>query len=462
MIKTKQLYFISLCVIIALGGFLFGFDTAVISGTLLFIVEQFNLNAVAEGWFVSSALLGSIIGAATAGFLTDFFGRRKTLIFSAILFGITAIGCMLAGSSEGLILFRLVGGLGIGIASIASPMYLSEISPPSKRGMVVSLYQMAITIGILTIYFSNYYFLGLSENPAVSFDSEFMNSVIKAEVWRSMFGAGIVPAFLFLILLLIIPESPRWLIKNGRIKKAQNALLKMRTYEATEKELNEIISSLGQSNDIGSKIPLKKYIKPIIIGVVFAFLVQFSGITAVIYYGAKILSINNNALDSAFKGQMLIGVVNVVFTLFAIFFIDKLGRRPLIIGGAVLSLVCHFFIGLLFFLGNNNSPLLIFFILLYTATFAGTYGPVFWTLISEIYPNRIRGKAMSIAAFANWIATALVSQMVPWMLENLKPHGTFWTFALLSIPAIYLGVKVIPETKNRSLEDLEKYWMKNE
>jgi sugar porter (SP) family MFS transporter len=393
--------------------------------------------------------------------MCDFFGRRKTLLISAILFATTAVGCMLAKNPSGLIAYRLIGGLGIGIASIASPMYLSEISPPSVRGMVVSLYQMAITIGILTIYISNYLLLNVSLDSGFFFTHRFMNLIFKQEVWRSMFGVGLIPAFLFLLMLLLIPESPRWLVKKGLHGDARSVLLKTRSDKTVEIELKEIMVSLREGENANENLSLVRYKKPVILGVILAFLVQFSGITAVIYYGAKIFTLNDNSIDSAYEGQLLIGVVNVVCTLFAIFFIDRFGRRLLIIAGAILSLICHSAIGLLFFSGSNHSNWLVFFILLYTAAFAATYGPVFWTFISEIYPNNIRGKAMSIAAFANWIAAATVSQILPWMFENLSPSGTFWAFAVFSIPAVYLGMIVIPETKKKSLEELEKYWLKN-
>lgn len=440
----------------ALGGFLFGFDTAVVSGTLIFVKAQFALNAISEGWFVSSALVGSITGVAIAGILSDIIGRKKVLVISALLFAATAIGCMLAVSEAQLILFRFVGGLGIGIASIVSPMYLSEISPARIRGKMVSLYQMAITIGILTIYISNLGLLNISNNQDAVVHNDFFRHILKEEVWRSMFGVGIIPAVIFLLLLFTIPESPRWLMKKNLRSRALKALGKTRPAAEAEKEINEIDQS-GPGSRI-SAAQLLRYKKPIFIGIVFAFLVQFSGITAVIYYGAKILNIASGGLDSAYSGQMLIGIINVLFTLIAIFFIDKIGRRKLTIIGAALSLVCHTCIGLLFFLDRSQSVWLPVFILLYTAAFAASYGPVFWTVISEIYPNQVRGTAMSIAAFANWIATALVAQLIPWMLEKIQPSGTFWVFALCSVPALFFALKVLPETKGKTLEEIEKFW----
>ncbi|MDA3866687.1 MAG: sugar porter family MFS transporter, partial [Salinivirgaceae bacterium] len=371
----------------------------------------------------------------------------------------TALGCMLATSVTELVIYRFLGGLGIGIASIISPMYLSEISPSKIRGRMVSLYQMAITIGILTIYLSNYYLLSVSQNSTVQFGNGMLAHIFKDEVWRSMFGVGIIPAAIFLGLLMLIPESPRWLAEKGYMDKARNIYGKIRTESEANSEMQEIKASVDLFRPGKSGSIFREFRKPLFIGIILAFLVQFSGITAVIYYGAKIFAMGNSGINQAFSGQLFIGIINVIFTLVAIFVIDKSGRRPLIIAGAILSLVCHAFIGFFFYMGYTQSVWLVVFILLYTATFAATYGPVFWTLISEIYPNKIRGKAMSIAAFANWVATALVAQMVPWMLENISPSGTFWLFGICSIPAIYIGIKVIPETKGKTLEELEHLWV---
>lgn len=452
----KKIIFIVVTFVAALGGFLFGFDTAVVSGALLFIVKQFSMSPTAEGWFVSSALIGSILGVAVAGVLSDKFGRQKILLISALMFLTTAIGCMVADTQSTLIIYRFIGGVGIGVASILSPMYLSEISPAKIRGRIVSLYQMAITIGILGIYMTNAYFFKLSGNAGFTPQNPFLQHVLKDEVWRSMFGVGIVPAILFFCLLFIIPESPRWLYIRGFRDKALAVLRKVREPE----EINDDLEALQKEKySPKSKTSLKGFARPLWIGIVFALLIQFSGITVVIYYGAKILNMAHLGLNGSFNGQLLIGLVNVVFTLLAIFTIDKFGRRPLLIFGALLSFVCHMFIGILFYTGHSDSNWLVFFLLLYTAAFAASYGPVFWTVISEIYPNHIRGKAMSIAAMVQWCATALVSQLVPLMLVLLSPAGTFWVFAILSLPAVYLGWKVLPETKGKSLEEIEELWI---
>jgi len=453
----KTLFFGLIGFIAALGGFLFGFDTAVVSGTVIFIKEQFSMNAIAEGWFVSSALIGSIAGVAVCGYLTDKKGSKKVMLLSSLLFTITALGCMIANTELELILYRFVGGLGIGIASVVSPLYLSEISPAKIRGKMVSLYQMAITIGILTIYFSNNSLLKLSGNDSLVFENAFFIKIFKTEVWRSMFGVGVIPAIIFLVLLFIIPESPRWLLKHGKKDAAKKVLKKIHSKD--DIEINDIeIDDETQYSKKSSIKSIVRYKKPLLIGIAFAFICQFSGITAVIYYGAKILNFTGKGLGSAYSGQLLIGIVNVIFTIIAVLFIDKIGRKKLTIAGASLSLIAHFFIGFLFFTNQTEGLALSFFILLYTATFAASYGPVFWTVISEIYPNKIRGKAMSIAAFANWIATALVAQIIPWMLENLKPHGTFWFFAICSVPALYFALKILPETKGKTLEEIEKMW----
>ncbi|MDN5286480.1 MAG: sugar:proton symporter [Mucilaginibacter sp.] len=447
--KKNNTYLYLVCLVAALGGFLFGFDTAVISGTVSLVRHDFQLNAVSEGWFVSCALLGCIIGVSCSGKLSDQYGRKIVLIISAVLFLASALGCMLSGSFTTLIIFRLIGGLGIGVASMVSPLYISEFSPSRFRGMMVSLYQLALTIGIVLAYFSNAY---LASHTAD------LNKVLSSEVWRAMLGLGALPAGIFLICLFFVPESPRWLLLGGQEQKATAILIKIDGAETAQKEV-DAFKNIGNSNE-GS---LRELFTPIYrralwIGLLLPFLSQVCGINAVIYYGPKILEHAGFTLNSALGGQVTIGLVNVVFTFVAIFTVDKWGRRPLLfvgIGGAVVSLII---IGILFALGITSGPWILIFILAFIACFAFSFGPVCWVVIGEIFPNAIRGKAMALATLSLWVGNFLVGQLTPVMLERLGPSYTFWLFAICCSPALWLTWKLIPETKGRSLENIEVYW----
>jgi SP family arabinose:H+ symporter-like MFS transporter len=454
--KKSNVYLYLVCLVAALGGFLFGFDTAVISGTVSLVKHDFNLNANYEGWFVSCALLGCIIGVSISGKLSDKYGRKIVLILSAILFLASALGCMFSGSFTVLVAFRLIGGLGIGVASMVSPLYISEFSPSRFRGMMVSLYQLALTIGIVLAYFSNAY---LANHAGGSFGSDGMNKIFSAEVWRAMLGLGALPAAIFLIALFMVPESPRWLLLRGKEQKAKDILVKIDGADAAKSE----ISAFKASGDEASQGSLKELFKPVyrralLIGLLLPFMSQVCGINAVIYYGPKILEQAGFTLNNALGGQVTIGLVNVVFTFVAIFTIDKWGRRPLLftgIGGAVIALLV---IGALFALGITSGPWILIFIISFIACFAFSFGPVCWVVVGEIFPNAIRGKAMALATLSLWIGNFLVGQLTPLMLEGLGSSWTFWLFALCCSPALWVTWKLIPETKGKSLEMIETFW----
>lgn len=456
--QQNGMYLYMVCFVAALGGFLFGFDTAVISGTIGLVKQDFVLNSVSEGWYVSCALLGCIVGVSCAGKLSDKYGRKNVLIISAVLFLVSAIGCMFAQSFAALILFRLVGGLGIGVASMVSPLYISEFAPSQLRGMMVSLYQLALTIGIVLAYFTNAY---LADNASAVYASESLNSILDTEVWRAMLGLGAVPAFIFLVCLFIVPESPRWLLLKGQEQKAEMILTKI---EGAEKARQEILAFKLQRNIKEAPLALlftPVYRRALWIGLLLPFLSQVCGINAVIYYGPRILEQAGFTLNAALGGQVTIGLVNVVFTFVAIFTVDKWGRRPLLflgVGGVVASLII---IGTLFALGITSGPWILLFILAFIACFAFSFGPVCWVVIAEIFPNAIRGKAMALATLSLWIGNFLVGQLTPVMLESLGSAWTFWLFALCCAPAIWLTSKRIPETKGRSLEDIEAFWRSN-
>jgi sugar porter (SP) family MFS transporter len=441
-----------------LGGFLFGYDTAVISGTLSFVRTQFEMSNMMEGWFVGSAILGCIIGVAFAGMIADRFGRKKTLILSASLLLISAIGCMIAPNLKLLIIYRLIGGSGVGIASMLSPLYISEISWPRIRGRMVSLYQFAITIGILFAYFANAKILAYGQSLGNDADGLWIR-ILQTEVWRGMFGSESLPGIVFLILLFFVPESPRWLMVRNREKDAFNILNRITNKEEAQKEIAEIKKILNMETASWKQLLVPGIRGAIIIGMSLAILSQFSGINAIIYYGPRIFESAGFGVGGALDGQVIIGIVNVVFTLIAIWKIDQIGRRMLLFIGCFGMLISHLIIGTVFYTGYTDGVLLLFFLPTFIAFFAFSYGPVVWTLLSELYPTNVRGRAMSIATLTLWVGTYIIGQMVPWMLENLKPSGTFWLFSAMLIPAILITWKLVPETKGRTLEDIERYWL---
>lgn len=456
---SRKAYVNKLAIIASLGGFLFGYDTAVISGTINFVSSQFQLDATGTGWYVSSALLGCISGVSVAGVLSDRFGRKKLLIVSALLFGISAIGCAMTGGFTGLVIYRLIGGLGIGVASVLSPLYISELAPAHRRGRLVSLYQFAITLGILCSYFVNAYLLSLSKGDFWQTTTGFVHTLMVSEVWRIMLGTSFIPALLFLLLLVTVPESPRWLIVKSYEPRAYLILEKILPPEEAKLEMHDIKANLKAEPGSSLKLFKGEFKLPMLIGISLAFLTQICGINAIIYYGPRILEQAGLADSDALGGQVVIGFVNVLFTLIAIWKIDRLGRKPLLLAGITGIITSLIIIGLLFYFNSTNTYLLLTFIMIFIACFAFSYGPVIWVLLSEIFPSRIRGKAMSVSTFSLWIGTALVGQLTPIFLEKLHPAGTFWLFALLTTPAFYLAIKIIPETKGKSLEEIERHWL---
>ena len=457
-------YLVFLSVVAALGGFLFGYDTAVISGTIAQVTEQFRLDALQQGWYVGCALVGSIIGVLFAGILSDKFGRKFTMILSAILFSTSAIGCAVSVDFNQLVVYRIIGGVGIGVVSIISPLYISELAVAQYRGRLVSLYQLAVTIGFLGAYLVNYQLLGYStSNPDIV--TGWWSLIFVTEVWRGMLGMEILPALLFFIIIFFIPESPRWLILKGREEKATNILERIYTSSKDALfQLAETKSVLSSESKSEWKLLLQPGIrKAVIIGVCIAMLGQFMGVNAVLYYGPSIFE--NAGLsggDSLFY-QVLVGLVNTLTTVLALVIIDKIGCKKLVyygVSGMVISLIL---IATYFIYGESwgiSSIFLLVFFLFYVFCCAVSICAVVFVLLSEMYPTRVRGFAMSIAGFALWIGTYLIGQLTPWMLQNLTPAGTFILFAIMCVPYMLIVWKLVPETTGKSLEEIERHWMK--
>lgn len=448
-----------LAFVAALGGFLFGYDTAIISGTIGFVKTQFNLSTVLEGWYVSSALVGTILGVLMVGMVSDKYGRKNMLLLSSVFFALSAIGCTFSDSFNTLVIYRLLGGIGVGVASMLSPLYISEIAPAKNRGRLVALYQLAITVGILCAYFVNAYLVSLSTSDGMANATGLIREIYVTEIWRAMLGSETIPALIFLLLLLTIPKSPRWLASKGKLVQAKGIMQRFMTNEEADENIREVQTILSKDSAGIKSVLAGPFKLAMLIGVSLAFLSQISGINAIIYYGPRILEEGGLKLGDALGGQVVIGVVNVLFTFIALWKIDDLGRKPLLKYGIIGIMISLIAVGILFYLEVKNPYLLMTFILLFIACFAFSFGPVLWVLLSEIYPLRIRGAAMSIATMTVWIGTTFVGQMTPWLLENLKPFGTFWFFSVFMIPAMYIVLKVLPETKGKTLEEIEKYWI---
>ena len=459
-------YLIFLSVVAALGGFLFGYDTAVISGTIAQVTQLFQLDALQQGWYVGCALVGSIVGVLFAGILSDKLGRKLTMVISAVLFSTSALGCALSADFTQLVIYRIIGGVGIGVVSIVSPLYISEVAVAQYRGRLVSLYQLAVTVGFLGAYLVNYQLLAWAES-GTQLSVDWLNKVFITEVWRGMLGMETLPAILFFIIIFFIPESPRWLIVRGKELKAVNILEKIyNSITEAKSQLNETKSVLTSETKSEWSLLMKPGIfKAVIIGVCIAILGQFMGVNAVLYYGPSIFE--NAGLsggDSLFY-QVLVGLVNTLTTVLALVIIDKVGRKKLVyygVSGMVVSLIL---IGLYFLFGDSlgvSSLFLLVFFLFYVFCCAVSICAVVFVLLSEMYPTKVRGLAMSIAGFALWIGTYLIGQLTPWMLQNLTPAGTFFLFALMCVPYMLIVWKLVPETTGKSLEEIERYWTRSE
>ncbi len=461
-------YMLFLSVVAALGGFLFGYDTAVISGTTSQVAQIFHLDTLQQGWYVGCALIGSIAGVLLSGILSDRLGRKLTMILAAIMFSASAIGCAFCADFNQLVLYRIIGGVGIGVVSIVSPLYISEVSVAQYRGRLVSLYQLAITVGFLGAYLMNYQLLSWSNSSAVVTDG-WINRIFVSEVWRGMLGMETLPALFFFLIIFFIPESPRWLIVRGNDSRATSILEHIYgSFKEATLRLNETKSLLQTSSMAQSewRLLLQPGIrKAVAIGAGIAILGQFMGVNAVLYYGPSIFENAGLSSGDSLFYQIIIGLVNTLTTVLALFIIDRVGRKKLVyygVSGMIIALCCISFYFTFGEILNIPSWVLLFFFLAYVFCCAVSICAVIFVLLSEMYPTKVRGLAMSIAGFALWIGTYLIGQLTPWLLQNLTPAGTFLLFAGMCIPYILIVWKLIPETTGKSLEEIERYWTKSE
>ena len=474
--KRINIYFIT--IVITLGGLLFGYDTGVINGTQFFFSKYFELTGALKGFIVSSALLGALVGAAFSGILSKSIGRKNSLITAAVLFAISAWGSglpsMLPESITLLVIFRIIGGIAIGMASMNAPMYIAEIAPANKRGNLVTFYQLAIVVGFFVVFLATYFIgNGLTEAENIAYG------------WRQMFWSELIPAFLFLVLLFFVPKSPRWLMLKGKEEDAKNILIRIHGEDIAKTEFVEIKESIHKDNSGERASIFSKSLLPIIIiGTILSVLQQFTGINAVLYYGADIFE---QALgfgkDDILLQQILLAAVNLIFTFIAMTTVDKLGRKPLLIIGGFGMLIGFLMMGLtLYFsdytavnsaglptISSSEGIISLVGILIFIGSFAMSMGPVVWVILSEIFPNRIRSVAMSIAVAGQWLANYFVSQTFPIIVESdankLQMDGGIWNNALpyflfsgFIVLIILFVWKFIPETKGKTLEEMESIW----
>jgi SP family arabinose:H+ symporter-like MFS transporter len=432
-------YVVLISVVAALGGLLFGFDTAVISGIINFIQPYFGLSEAQLGWTVSSLLFGCIAGVFIAGKAGDHYGRKKVLMLAAFLFFLSAIGSAAAHSLSFFICSRIVGGIAVGVASILSPMYIAELAPAKYRGVLVSLNQLAIVVGILLAFFSNYLLVGTGENN-----------------WRWMLLVMAAPAVLLFFSLFLVPESPRWLVAKNRNQDALAVLVKTSGAESAKSELKEIQQTMENLEESTFADLLAPKVKPLLfIGIILAVFQQVTGINTIMYYAPKIFATVGQSNDSALLQTILIGGTNLVFTIVAMVLIDRFGRKPLIVLGSAGMTLMLAGLSVLFFTHQTSGVIVLLFILGYIAFFAASLGPALWVLSAELFPNRLRSKGMSVAIIALWISCASVTIAFPLMLEKLSGGLTFLVFALICLANLLYVLRYVPETKGKTLEELE-------
>jgi len=455
---NEKSFLILIAAVASLGGLLFGYDTGVINGAQYYLSQYFDLDAATKGWVVGSALIGCFFGAVIAGKLSEMIGRKNSLIISAILFSISAWGSGLPSifpeTVTMLVIFRIIGGLGIGIASMNAPMYIAEIAPSSIRGKMVTYYQLAIVVGFFVVFLATY-FIGNSLTEQQNIDYG----------WKRMFWSELIPSLLFLGLMFFIPKSPRWLAMKGDDAAALDILNRIHGKQAAQAEITEIKASIANEK-LGSGINIftKGILAIVIIGTVLSMLQQFTGINAVLYYGADIFE---KALgfgkEDVLKQQILLAFVNLVFTFIAMYTVDKIGRKPLLFIGSG-GMILGFLLLAVSLQTGNVGVISLIGVLIFIGSFALSMGPVVWVLLSEMFPNKIRSVAMSVAVAAQWAANYVVSQSFPIVMES-DVNVTQWSGALpyyifiaFILVIAFVTYKFVPETKGKTLEEIEAFW----
>lgn len=428
-------------IVVALGGFLFGFDTAVISGAEQSIQAYWSLNPVEHGLTVSIALIGTIIGSLTGSIPSDRLGRRNTLMIIAALYLVSSLGTAFATDWYFFLLFRLLGGLGVGASSVTAPIYISEIAPAAKRGRLVALFQFNVVFGILLSYFSNY---------LIGQDGE--------TAWRWMLGVQAFPSLLFLILLQLVPESPRWLIlKKGKVDEAR-AVLQIVNPDNYEAEIESIKNNKSPENAPrnAGQLLSRQYRFPVFLAVAFAVFNQVSGINAIIYYAPRIFEMTGLGRTSSLLSTVGIGAVNFIFTLIAINFIDRIGRKTLMLIGSIGLIATLGLVAQAFYANNFSGWAVTIYLLVYIAFFAFSQGAVIWVFMAEIFPNQVRAKGQTLGSCTHWVMAAAIAFSFPMLAEKLGGGNTFLFFCIMMVLQLVFVWKVMPETKGKSLEQIER------
>jgi MFS transporter, SP family, xylose:H+ symportor len=459
--RTNLSYLVPICLVATLGGLLFGYDTGVISGAIEFLTARFDLDVVMKGWASGCVLIGCATGVLIVGPISDRFGRKKALLLAATLFLISAVGTALPRDIWTFILFRFLGGIGIGIASMSTPMYIAEIAPAHLRGRLVSVNQIAIVGGILLVYFVNY-FVAQRGDQAWN----------EATGWRWMFATGILPSVAFALLLLRIPESPRWLVEMGREPEATSILLKVAGQQHAEVELAGIREALSAEKGNWAELFSDALRRPLVIGILLAILQQVTGINVFLYFGTTIFKnmSDSTGVDAGMLQQIVVGGASALSTVVAIATVDKWGRKPLMFFGAAGMGVSLLAMGLM--AQNMSDPnaanrWMLVFIILYVVCFGLSVGPVTWVILSEIYPTAVRGRALGLATFFLWISDYVVTQTFPimdakdsWFVRNFNHAFPFYIYAAFCLVLIAVLWRLVPETKGKSLEQIERSWTK--
>ena len=432
----------------AIGGFLFGYDTAVINGANSYLKAHMNLTPTQEGLAGASAILGCIPGAMFSGFLSDRFGRKKLLFICALLYAVSGLLSAIPNTFNQFLAARIISGLGIGASSMICPVYIAEIAPEKWRGRLGTLFQLGIVTGIFLTLFINKVIQGMGD--------EVWNT---AYGWRWMLGMEVVPAIAFIALLFAVPESPRWLAQKGRDAEARDILTKVDGAEHAAREMTAIREAASHEEGRFSELFSGPFRKPLLIAVVLMACSQFCGINAIMYYSTKIFATAGGSTATAFNSSVWVGLINFAFTFVAIGFVDRAGRRPLLLIGTAVQVVALAAVGWMFHAHIQGTPLLIC-VVLFIAAFAMALGPVGWLFCAEVFPNKVRGRAMSLAALTVWVSCYIVAQTFPMLNDNpvIGPAKTFWAYAIVSLFAFTFVFIFLPETKGRTLEQIEKMW----
>ncbi|MBL7969847.1 MAG: sugar porter family MFS transporter [Prolixibacteraceae bacterium] len=450
-------FILGITLVSAMGGLLFGYDWVVIGGAKPFYERFFDIanSPYMQGWAMSSALIGCLVGAMSSGYFSDRFGRKLPLITAAALFTIAAIGTGAVNSFTPFIIYRLIGGLGIGLASAISPMYIAEISPADMRGRLVSINQLTIVIGILAAQIINY--LIAEPVPAGATDEFIVQSWNGQVGWRWMFWAGTVPALLFFVFSFFIPESPRFLAKSGNWKQANATLERIGGTQYAIQEQKEIAETLhGTDSKIDWKALGSKKVRPVLIlGIVLAVFQQWCGINVIFNYAEEVFTSAGYSVGDMLFNIVITGTVNLIFTFLAMRMVDSWGRRKLMLLGSIGLAVIYFMLGTSYFFELKGLAILVL-VMVAIATYAMTLAPITWVVLSEIFPNSVRGAAMAIATTALWIACFVLTYTFPILNKLLNASGTFWLYGFICFSGFLFNLKKLPETKGKSLEEIEK------